>query len=271
MRGEFVDLDGARVYYYAAGTRGAGDPVILIHGFPTSSHLWSDVVPLMPPGHRIVVLDLLGFGRSDRPQGRAVDVAAHAHRLVALLDELHIERACVVGHGMGGGVAQALAARHGERVSHICLVDSVALDGRESLHAGITRAAMPVAQLLPFAALNALLRRDLLRGYDDPARGTHSVDLYLRPFASSDGRDALVAALRAGKKPTGVDARGIKAPTSIVWGENDRAIPLSVGIRLRDAIPGARLTVIPGAKHFTPEERPREIADAIAALLHGMP
>jgi haloalkane dehalogenase len=60
MRGEFVDLSGARLYYYAAGSRGSGEPVVFIHGFPTSSHLWADVIPLMPTGHRRVLLDLLG-------------------------------------------------------------------------------------------------------------------------------------------------------------------------------------------------------------------
>src|ERR671917_498738 len=57
----------ARVYYYAAGTRGTGEPLVFIHGFPTSSHLWRDVVPLLPDGHRAIVIDLLGYGRSDRP------------------------------------------------------------------------------------------------------------------------------------------------------------------------------------------------------------
>src|SRR5205807_55011 len=119
----------------------------LIHGFPTSSHLWNDVVPFMPPGHRIVVLDLLGYGRSDRPKGHAVDVAAHGTRMLALLDELRIDRACLVGHGMGGGIAQWLAARHGGRVSHLCLVDSVSVDTRASgfepgsVHRGVSRAS----------------------------------------------------------------------------------------------------------------------------------
>ena len=70
MRGEFVDVGGARLYYYAAGSRGAGEPIVLIHGFPTSSHLWRDVVPLLPTGRRVVVLDLLGYGRSDPPMER---------------------------------------------------------------------------------------------------------------------------------------------------------------------------------------------------------
>src|SRR5689334_22854738 len=111
MRGEFVDLGGARLYYYAAGTRGAGEPIVFLHGFPTSSHLWSDVVPLVPAGHRVVVLDLLGYGRSDRPLGRPVSIRAHAERVVELLDILGISYACFVGHDVGGGIAQWLAVR----------------------------------------------------------------------------------------------------------------------------------------------------------------
>src|SRR5688500_3613223 len=108
MRGEFLDLNGVRLYYYAAGSRGAGEPVVLIHGFPTSAHLWSDVVPLLPPGHRVVALDLLGFGRSDPPTRAPVDIRAHGDRLIAVLDRLGINFACVVGHDVGGGVAQSV-------------------------------------------------------------------------------------------------------------------------------------------------------------------
>ncbi|HEX6640346.1 MAG TPA: alpha/beta fold hydrolase, partial [Thermoanaerobaculia bacterium] len=108
MRGEFLDLDGARIYYYAAGSRGAGEPVIFIHGFPTSSHLWTKIVPLMPQGHRLVVVDLLGYGRSDRPLGRDVSLRGHADRTLAVMDLLGINYACVVGHDVGGGIAQTL-------------------------------------------------------------------------------------------------------------------------------------------------------------------
>ncbi len=266
MRGEFVDLSGARIYYYAAGTRGAGNPVVLIHGFPTSSHLWNDVVPLMPPGHRVVVLDLLGYGRSDRPLGRPVDIAGHAARIVQLLDELRIDQACMVGHGMGGGIAQWLALNHRERVSHIGLIDSVPLGSTQSIHAGVTRAAMPLMGLLPPSVLLSIVRRDLLRGYEDSSRAARSVELYLRPFAGADGRDALVAHLRAGRAPN-VAVSALRVPTVLVWGENDRAVPLSTGIQIRDAIHGATLDVVPGARHITPEEAPSEIADAIGRLL----
>src|SRR6185503_4692936 len=148
MRGEFLDLSGARVYYYAAGTRGAGVPVVFIHGFPTSSHLWSNVVPLMPAGHRLVVLDLLGYGRSDRPLSRPVDARGHANRIVELLDQLTIDRACIVGHGLGGGIAQALAVDHTSRVSHLCLIDSTGFDRWPALGTSVGKALAPLATML---------------------------------------------------------------------------------------------------------------------------
>src|SRR5881628_1803397 len=122
VRGEFIDLDGARLYYYAAGTRRAGEPVVFVHGFATSGHLWSDVVALMPPGRRFVVLDLLGHGRSDRPGSRPLSLRAHAERLAALLDALGVGAACVVGHGLGGGVAQSLAVHWPARVARLALI-----------------------------------------------------------------------------------------------------------------------------------------------------
>lgn len=270
MRGEFLDLSGARLYYYAAGTRGAGVPVVFIHGFPTSSHLWADVIPHIPAGHRIVVLDLLGFGRSDRPLTRAVDAGAHAARTVELLDELRINRACVVGHGMGGGVAQILGERYAARVSHLCLVDSVGLDSWPTFTGTIPRALSPIARLVPPRALLAAARADLLRGYADRERASHSIDLYLRPFDGAEGRDALVAHVRGLPRrdpAVASELSAIAAPTAIVWGENDRVTPLSIGKGLRQAIPGSTLHVIPGARHFTPEEAPRPVADAIQTLL----
>lgn len=92
MRREFVEIDSYRLYYYAAGTPGQGDPILLLHGFPTSSHVWSNLVALLPAGHRIVVPDLLGFGRSDTGDGADLSIRGHARRTVALMDQLGIAR-----------------------------------------------------------------------------------------------------------------------------------------------------------------------------------
>ena len=271
MRGEFLDLGGARLYYYAAGTRGAGVPVVFIHGFPTSSHLWGDIVPLMPAGHRLVIVDLLGYGRSDRPLRHPVDVGAHAERMVGLLDELRIPRACIVGHGMGGGIAQALAVGHPQRVSSLCLIDSISLDRRPIVTSRFSAVVLAMAGLLPTRAMLATLRRELRRGYIDPARAERSIDLYLRPFQDAAGRVAILAHIQALEHAQAISIAQrlstVAVPTSLIWGRRDRLLPLLLGQRLQAAIPGATLDVIPDVGHFTPEEAPQRISESIAVLL----
>ena len=272
VRGEFLDLSGARLYYYAAGTRGAGVPVVFIHGFPTSSHLWSGVVPLMPLGHRLVVLDLLGYGRSDRPLSRSVDARGHANRIRELLDQLTIDRACIVGHGFGGGIAQALAIDHADRVSHLCLIDSTAFEHWPSLRTPLAKALAPLAGMLPLSAFVGALRSDLAAGYGNADRANHSIDLYLRPFDCREGREAITAHLQgiAAGANSSLSERlsSIQVPTSLIWGQQDPVIPLAIGRRLQQAIPGATIEIVSGVKHFTPEEAPRPVADAIESLLN---
>jgi pimeloyl-ACP methyl ester carboxylesterase len=271
MRGEFIDLSGARIYYYAAGTRGAGVPVVLIHGFPTSSHLWGELVPLLPPGHRIVVLDLLGFGRSDPPYKADLSLAGHASRLIELFNVLGIAKACVVGHGLGGGVAQSAATRYPDRVSHLGLLNAVAFDGWLSQKIKLARVFAPLTRHLPANIVISEVRNALLGGYSDRENGNRSLDMYLRPFASDEGRDALVRHLLAlDSRETAAIAQRLgelEAPTTVIWGQRDPVLPASVGERLHQEIRGSDFVCIDEARHFTPEEAPRPVADAIAALL----
>ncbi|HJQ18864.1 MAG TPA: alpha/beta hydrolase [Gemmatimonadaceae bacterium] len=271
MRGEFLDIDGARIYYYAAGSRGAGEPVVLVHGFPTSGHLWTGVVPLIPEGHRVVVVDLLGFGRSDPPGQHPVTLRAHADRLARVLDQLGINFACVVGHDVGGGIAQSLALRYPHRVSRMCLIDSVAFDAWPARSVKVARAMLPLTRHLPPTWILSVVRSDLLRGYQDVDRGEHAVDLYLRPFATPAGRDALVAHLGALEcsetQALAPRLKDVVCPVSIMWGERDPFLPVELGRRLAGSIPRSTLDVISGARHFLPEESPSEVAVAITRLL----
>lgn len=277
MRGEFVDLNGTRLYYYAAGARGVGEPVILVHGFPASSHLWHGVVREMPAGHRLVVLDLLGFGRSDRPLAgdpASLSAVAHAGRVRALMDELRIERACVVGHAMGGAVAQSLALMWPERVSRLCLLNSVAFSAWPRRAARMARALCAIPALGPALGaplLAGFVHSSLLAGFADRERGRRSLDQYLHPFTSRLGVDTLVTQLRAMRDasvpPLAERLGAIRQPTAIVWGGRDPFLAPAVGERLRAAIPGASFDVIPDARHFSPEDAPDRVAAAIVALL----
>jgi pimeloyl-ACP methyl ester carboxylesterase len=269
MRGEFLDLDGYRLYYYAAGTRGAGEPVLFLHGFPSSSHLWSSVVGSMPGGHRLIVLDQLGYGRSDRPDGASVSVSAHARRALAVLDALNVPRACIVGHDLGGAVAQWLALNAPERVTRLALINSVGLDAWPRWRTRVARRLSALARRLPAPLVAGEAYAALVRGFADREKGRHALDVFLRPFAEARGRSALLAHLEA-QRPDETSAMALgalRSPTAIVHGARDPFVPVSLSRRLQRCIPGATLDVIADASHFTPLDSPDRVAAAVGALL----
>lgn len=272
MRGEFVEVGGRRLYYYAAGTRGDGVPVVLLHGFPTSSRIWHAVVRDFPEGHRLVVLDLPGYGRSEAGTAE-LDCAALADALTGLLDDLRVERSCLVGHGIGGGVAQAVAVRAPARVSHLMLIDSAAFGAAPQRMARLARALLPLARRLPPGLLAGLVQGSVRTGFADPERSRLTLDTCLHAFTTAAGRDQLARHLRmldhcdTGAITPRLAALGI--PTAILWGEEDPFYPVALAHRLKAAIPHATLDIVPGARHFLPEDAPERVLAALTALLRS--
>jgi pimeloyl-ACP methyl ester carboxylesterase len=277
MRGEFVDLDGRRLYCYAAGTRGAGPPIVLVHGAFTSSHLWRDVVPRLPAGHRVLVLDLLGHGRSDLPVDAAYDVDAHAERLHRLLVLLGVEPACFVGHGLGAAVVSALARRAPERVAHLVLVNPclVGEAGDPVPPPGALRRLAwlaPLFERLPPAWLASTLHTTLLRGYTQRTTGGHVLDVYLKPYRSIAGRAVAGRQLRAlARRASGVRLTDLAIPTSraILLGGNDPSTRRAGTWHVRATHEPASDAVLVVADVATaiPEEAPDRVAATVAAVL----
>jgi pimeloyl-ACP methyl ester carboxylesterase len=225
----------------------------------------------MPPGHRLIVLDLLGHGRSDPPGTRSLTLHAHAERLIALLDALGVGVACVVGHGLGGGIAQSLAVHWPRRVSRLALAASVGFGVWPTRDVMLARATLPITRHLSPAWLLSMVRTELERGYEDPIRAMHSIDKYIRPFNSAVGRAALVRHIAAldGRETAALALRlrDIAVPAAVLCGSSDPFLPQSIGRKLAASIPHATIDVIPGARHFLPEDAPRQVADVLATLL----
>jgi pimeloyl-ACP methyl ester carboxylesterase len=273
VRGEFIDIDGMRLYYYAAGTRGVGEPLLLIHGFPTSSLLWTRLVPLVPAGHRIVVPDLLGFGRSELGDhdGAPIDlgISGHARRVAQLLDTLQIERVCLVGHGVGAAIAVALVTRQSQRVSRLCLVNAVTTESWPRAETRRVRAAMPVLRCLPGWFVLAVVGRWLRSAYRDAPALAQTAAQYLRPFRGTLGRRTLLDHLRsltAAPDSRGNEAPRASVPTAIIWGAHDPLLPAALARRLQTSIQGSTLDIVAGG-HFSPEESPEQVAVVLARLL----
>lgn len=265
MRGEFVDVGGVRLYYYAAGTRGSGDPILFIHGFATCANLWRDVLPLVPAGFRAVAVDLAAHGRSEVTGTTRYDARGHSRLLKRLLDELRVTRVNLVAHGAGCEIAVDMA-RDSDRVNALVLI---APAGTTERAGGVPPASSLAAQALsvPWSTpALAPLRRFLLAGYANRTLGRRSLDRHLRWFRSRERRLALQRQLRAFTEH-GSEAVVLTQPLEIAVGASDPYVSAGRAAN-RFLAPGrGMVTALGGARHFLPEEAPETVARLLGRLV----
>lgn len=262
-----VQTQGGRLHVAEAG---AGEAVLLVHGIPTRGELWRDVVPRLAERARVLVPDMLGYGRSDPPRGQPLGIEAQAGYLLDALDALGVERCTVVGHDIGGGVAQILAVRHPERVSRLGLVNAVCYDSWPIPEMRAIQAAAPVVERLPAGITTEGLKRGLLRGFLHKERGEALLEDFLAPFSTPEGLDLFVDHARAlDNRPTRELAPRLpelRIPVAIGWGRHDPFQKPHWAERLAADIPDASLTWIE-ASHFSPADEPAGVAAVIEQLL----
>jgi pimeloyl-ACP methyl ester carboxylesterase len=270
-----IVLHGRRVIYRIAGS---GPPVVLIHGMLNSSSHWQAVARSLARDHTVIAPDLIGHGDSAAPRGD-YSLGAHAASIRDLLAAIGIERASIVGHSLGGGVAMQFFYQFPQRVQRLALVSSGGL-GRE-VSPMLRTAALPgMSSLLSLTIHPRLL--GALRGSGTRLRergigaGVYlqAIARALRPLENSDARDAFLHTLRAvidthGQRVSATDRLGLleTIPTLIVWGERDRTIPIEHGRRAHAAIPNSAFKTIPGAAHFPHLEEPQALSELLHAFL----
>jgi pimeloyl-ACP methyl ester carboxylesterase len=270
-RQQAVELDGLgplplRIAYTDVG---AGDPVLLLHGIPTWSFLYADAIPLLEPHCRVIAPDFLGHGWSDRRDRFDRSLTAQTAAMLALLDALEIERATVVGHDTGGGVALIMGIEHPERVARLVLSNVVAYD------------SWPIDDMIALSDP---------RWRDKPARevadfvagglpdGIHNAERLtpefregiVAPYADEEGKISLIrnaSALNTNHTMALVDRHAeISAPTLVLWGRHDPWQTISDGERLAVEIPNAELVPVE-ASHWIPQDAPERFASEIVAFL----
>ena len=255
----YQDVSGLRVRYVR---KGRGPVLILLHGLGSSIYTWADVIPALARDHDVVAADLPGFGGSDIPDELASSVLPTT--VLGLMDRLGISRATLAGNSLGGAVAVVLAARHPERVRRLVLIDSAGYNLELSKRPMILRLVglAPVAAALDALPMRRwLVARALHQVFYDPARVTpEKVEEYLAPLARPGAREA-VRSLLNDRSGFGLPAlvSEVRVPTLVVWGRNDRWVPVSDADRFAAAIPGARKVVLEDCGHIPQEERPAEI------------
>ncbi len=253
-----IATNGTRLNVAIAGT---GSPVILMHGFPHTWRVWSDVIPVLSRTHRVIAPDLLGHGDSDKPRAD-YSIGGFANGMRDLLAVLDVERVTLVGHSLGGGVAMQLAYQYPHLVERVVLVSNGG-SGR-GVSTWLRLATLPLApellQLLrvPISRIGLSASLALLRRLDHDL-GVDATDLIRIVDALPDARSrqAFARTLRAvvdwhGQVVTMLDRSYLveNIPTLMIWGDRDGVVPFRHAGQARLAMPYASLDVFHGAGHF---------------------
>ena len=251
-----VQVAGHRVHYMVEGPA-AGPVVVLVHGLGGRAEDWRNLAPYFArAGFRVYMPDLLGYGRSERPSDFSYSVPDEAEAVVGFFDVLGLKQVDLGGWSMGGGIVQHLAFKHPERVRRLMLFNSIGIYAKPSWDTRLFTPTTPAdldqleALLMPNPQpIPGFVARDILRISKQRAWVIH------RAIATMlTGRDATDALLPQ-----------LKMPILIVWGAEDRLLPLSLGEKMHQLVPQSKLEVFPGCGHLAPVQcasqiGPQEVA-----------
>jgi 2-hydroxymuconate-semialdehyde hydrolase len=251
--------------------QGQGPAVLLLHGIPSSSYLWRDIIDPLSATFDVLAPDLLGYGDSDKRLDADLSIAAQARYMVAFMETLGVHQAAVIGHDIGGGVAQLMAVDEPQRVARLTLIDS-AVDNNWPVPV-IARLKEPAwDQIMVNIDLRKGLREGLEKGMVTANRVTDEVvDEWTRPFQDLGGRRAYLRAARALNNRDLVSRskhiEELEMPTLILWGANDAFLEPRWAEVLQRKFRTSTVEIIDPGGHFLPLDRPDAVIEAVTRFL----
>jgi pimeloyl-ACP methyl ester carboxylesterase len=268
---QFLDLEGVRAHVRDEGRRDDPEPIVLLHGTGASLHTWDGWVAELQQEHRVIRVDLPGFGLTGPSPGGSYGIERYVRFVIALMDTLQVQRAVIAGNSLGGYVAWKTAADHPDRISTLILVDAAGYDyAAQSVPIAFRLASNPLtAPLMQRLSSRRTVESSVRNVYGDPSRVTPElVDRYYE-LTLREGNRAAIAARFAQVKPGEHAAQiaTIRQPTLILWGAKDRLIPPVNAERFHREIRGSQLVVFDNLGHVPQEEDPAITVAAVTSFL----
>ncbi|MDW7656995.1 MAG: alpha/beta hydrolase [Bacillota bacterium] len=255
-------VDGASLAYRRFGS--TGTPILMIHGFLGSSHDFSLLWPDLSSDHQVIAVDLIGFGLSDKSTELLFSKQNMARLCAALMAQLGFDRYIVLGHSMGGEVSLHLALTYPDRVEKLILLNSA---GWQDLQQG-RRMAVP-GWFIEYVFQNYLAQRLFfpLTVYNRQIANTENFNRFFF-FNDQIPAETLIKLTQDNDSGQLAGRLGeIRQPALLIWGAEDRTIPLAQGEALDEHLPDSQLVVIDQCGHLTFLEKPQQTLEAILAFL----
>lgn len=259
-----------RIHHREAGE---GPAVLLVHGWPTSSFLWREVMKPIARTHRAIAIDLPGFGESDKPLDASYDFAFFEEAIDVLLERLGIEETAIAGHDIGGPVALHWALRNTGRVTKVALLNTLVYPELSVAAQQFVRACTTPGLREQLTSDDGLATAMRLGAADADAVTDEVVAGVTAPFRSDEDRLALA------KAGVGLDLQevarmerelpSLRVPLRVIYGEQDRILPdiAETVARLKGDVPHAEVTSLPHCGHFLQEEDPEQVGELLAEFL----
>lgn len=265
---KFADVGGVKIHYQE---KGAGEPIVLIHGYTSSTYAWKDLFEPLSQKYRVIALDLKGFGFSEKPDGD-YSRRAQGEIVFGLLEQLKIERAWLAGNSMGGETALNVALYHPEKVRGLILIDSagVKIPGKETLAPWYLQTPL-LGQVLTALSLtsDSLVREGLKKSTFDDAQISDEKVAYFHQFLKTrNGQNAArEARLQSALYPLENELGKIDAPTLIIWGKEDEIIPLEAGKVMNERVKNSKFVTFENCGHLPQEEMPAKVLSEITNFI----
>lgn len=249
----------------ASSSTGAGEPVLLIHGFGASSYSWRHIVEPLAQKNRVITIDLKGFGDSPKPRDDAYSVYDQARLIRNSILENDLQNLHIIGHSYGGGVALAvsiyLADSNPGLQKSLVLIDSVAYP--QELPGFVKILATPIlGPLVTYVVPDTLQVKNLLQKvyFNDDLIPQEAIDHYASNLGKPNAKYALLTSVRQ-MLPTDLQQfsenyASLTIPTLIIWSREDEIVPLEVGKRLHENLPNSKLVIMSDVGHAVQEEKP---------------
>ncbi len=260
-------------YIVQGAEHGTDGAIVLLHDILGGAFTWSSVLTsLAGLGRSVYAIDMLGYGQSDRPWPADTSIWGHADCLSFLFKQLNLTNVVLVGHGIGGGVAQVLATRLSpERVAALVLLDTICYEYSFAPNwplSDMQKYQDPeMGKELELKDLIADLEATIPNGSSKSDALKQHIDMYVQPWNDEIGKEVFLQQVRllipSYSNSVSTDLKTMGKPTLIVWGEKDAQIPLKFAQRLHREIPESRLVIVPGAGHMILFDAPDQVASAL--------
>lgn len=263
-----IEIRGKRINYKYSG---AGPCIVFLHGIPTHSGLWDETISYLGDSYSIYAFDLLGFGKSDSSRSFELNIKAQAQMFTDIFRMMCLKEVVLVGHDIGGAIAQIIAILNPEILRGMVLIDSACYDSWPIELLKVESKVEMLFMHLPKDVVKSIFERYIGDGMYNKDKIDSIVEKYWCYLDGSEGVERFLNAVQSFDSRYTMDIvhllDTIRVPTHILWGKHDVFIKKSHAYRLNEDIRNSTLEILDDAGHFLPEDQPLKTAQAIQRFL----